>query len=480
VMLLLPSAVHGQRAASPFLPADHWAHGALRELEMRGALGTESLDPGSRTTTVGNAIASFARASSKEGGSESIRRRAAGYAERLRAEYGEDETSPRGFAVRGGGEYENHEGRVAAGDGYYHGEDWTGARPRADINTGNALLGLDARSGALAFNVEGKVGEESRITQVQAVARVRDAQIWAGRRASAYGPALEGIVINSRVAFDGAGLALVHPVRVPSFFRGQGRLNIEGSVAKLDSIGRFNNPWFLAARLAYSPHPRFVVGINRGAMFGGDHSPVTVTKFARMLIGLYSGNASDFENQIIAFDMRYRVPGVPLVAYYEWGMDDGSGAWLDVPGITAGVTLPFEAGGAPIDITLERTNFNGMCCGNPIWYRHGRYRGSWADDGVMIGHSLGGHGRENEVAIGFATPNGALRVRVRGFMRERGDENVYAPERAGGSNGGDVELALHAMDRIEIEMKGGTEQGDLDWSETRFVIGARVRLVQRQ
>ena len=480
-MVFIPATAFAQRPASAFLPADHWAHAALRELEMRGAISTDFIDPGSRTTTVLTALDAFSSAASDEGLKESTRQRAAAYASLLRDEYGEDEAAERSAALRSGGEYENHEGRVFAGDGYYLEEDWTGARPRDPISAGSALLGVNARSGPIGFSADASVGAESRIRNLQVVGRILDAQLWAGRRASAYGPGTRGVVINSDVAFNGAGIGMVHPVRFPSFFRGQGRINLEGYVAQLDSVGLVDDPWFFAARLAYSPHPRFVVGINRGAVFGGeDNSPVTLTNIMRMMIGLYSGDASDFENQIISFDMRYRVPKIPVVAYYEWGMDDGAGAWVDVPGITAGATLPLEVGGAPVDLTVERTSFDPSCCGNPIWYRHGRFRGSWADDGVMIGNPLGGHGHETAIAVGFATRAAALRGRLRGYVRERGDENVFAPERAGGSSGAEVQVGARATDRIEVEALFSTEEGEQDWSETRLVVGARIRLLQRQ
>src|SRR5688572_21305904 len=71
---LCPAAATAQ--ASPFLPAQHWAHGALRELEVRGAVGTDALDAGSRSTTVVHAIATFARAASNEKASDRVRARA--------------------------------------------------------------------------------------------------------------------------------------------------------------------------------------------------------------------------------------------------------------------------------------------------------------------------------------------------------------------------------------------------------------------
>lgn len=478
-LLCLPAYAAAQQSASPYLPAQHWAHDALHELELRGAVTTRHIDPGSRSTTLLTALAAFEHASADTTAAEAVRRRAADYAALLRAEFGEAGDAPRRYAVRAGGEYRHHDGRVSAGDGY---EEWdyTGARPRSDISAGGAVLALDARSGAFAFTAEGVAGNKSRLHELQAVVRFRDLQLWAGRRAFRYGPAEDGLVLNSDVSFNGAGLGLTQPVRVPSFFRGHGRLNIEGFVARMDSVGRVDNPYFLGARLAYMPHPRFTVGISRGAIFGGDNnSPVTVTNLLRMMIGLYSGNASDFENQIISFDMRYRIPSVPLLLYYEWGMDDGSGAWLLVPGITAGAVLTLDAGDSPVDVGFERTSFDPSCCGNPIWYRHNRFRGSWADDGVPIAHPLGGEGSEHAVFTRTAAAGGALRLDARGFVRRRGAENLFSPGRDGRSTGGEVGVAWRATRSFEVVANARTEHGADGWSETMIRTGARLRLISR-
>jgi hypothetical protein len=477
VMMLWPLPAQAQRAASPFLPADHWVHAALRDLEMRGAIATESFDAGSRSVSVVHAIETFVRAASNPRVSTAVRQRAGSYGVLLRDEFSEDEAARSAISVHSGGQFDYHDGRVAAGDGYYV-EDRTGAQPRDDVNAAGARIGFDGRASAFALTADGIVGADSRITSLQGIARVGDVQFWAGRRSLAFGPGSESIVINSNVTFDGAGLAVVRPVPVPGFLPGQ--FNIEGFVARLDQVGHVDNPWFLGARLAYAPHPRFTAALSRGAVFGGDdNAPVTFTNLMRMMIGLYSGDASNFENQIISFDMRYRVPKIPVVLYYEWGMDDGAGAWLDVPGIVAGITLPIEVGSVPVDLTLERASFAESCCGNPIWYRHHRFLGSWASDGVMIGHPLGGDGTEHAVALRATSPSGTLRGRVRAFTRERGDENVFSLERAGGSTGAELDVAVRANRRLELEINAHTEQGEGSWNETRLRLGGRVQLMRR-
>jgi hypothetical protein len=477
VMMLWPLAAQAQRAASPFLPAHHWVHAALRELEMRGAIASESFDPGSRSVSVVHAIEAFVRAASNPQVSQAVRQRAGSYGVLLRDEYSEDEGARSALSVRGGGQFEYHDGRVAAGDGYYV-EDRTGAQPRDDVNAAGALLGLDGRAGAFALTADGVVGADSRLTSLQAIGRIGEVQFWAGRRTLAFGPGSESIVINSDVAFDGAGLAFVRPVEVPGFV--PGHFNIEGLVARLDQVGHVDNPWFLGARLSYAPHARFTAALSRGAVFGGDgNSPVTLTNLMRMMIGLYSGNASDFENQIISFDMRYRLPKIPVVLYYEWGMDDGAGAWLDVPGIVAGITVPIDVGNSPLDITFERASFAESCCGNPIWYRHHRFLGSWASDGVMIGHPLGGDGIEYAAILCAASPSGTVRGRIRAFTRERGNENVFSLERAGRSAGGELEVALRLRTRFELDMNARREHGEASWNETQFRLGGRVQLMRR-
>jgi hypothetical protein len=479
-LLCMPATARAQRSASIYLAPEHWAHEALRELNLRGLAGNNVFDGGSRSATVLRALRAF-DAAADSAGDTPAGQRAAGYAALLRAESGERETAATSHAAGVGGEYEAHDGRVAPGDGYEP-ADREGAQPLPDVSEVRAVLSLQARAGAVAGGASVYAGtQHSGVRELQAVVRVRDLQMWVGRKASAYGNSTDGLLLSDNVSFDGGGVALANPVRARSPFKGQGRVNIEGFVSRLDEVGVVEKPWFFAGRFSYSPHARFTVGINRGAIFGGEgNAAVTGERLLRMLIGLYSGRAGGFENQIVSADMRYRLPlgtAAPLV-FLEWASEDGSGSFLKVPARRGGITMPFNVGSQAVDLTLERTHIDHQCCGNPIWYRHGQFQGSWAQDGKPIATVLGGHGSETALTVRAVSGGAGVRAQLRGFVRTRAEENIYAPEREGGSAGANAKLTVRLTRALEAHAAGWYEAGD-DWSERRVQVGAQWHLTGR-
>lgn len=476
-----PAVAQAQRPASVFPAPQHWVHDALRELNLRGLAGNNVFDSGSRTTTVLRAIEAFDAAAAAAPDSPAGQR-AARYGALLRAEYGEAESATSSYALRAGGEYESHQGRVGPGDGYEPAER-EGAQPLSDVNDARALLSFDARSGVVAFGATAFAGtEHSDVRELQLTARVRDLQVWVGRKAWAYGHSMDGLVLSDNVAFDGGGIALVNPVRAPSPWSGQGRFNIEGFVSRLDEVGVVQKPWFFAGRFSYSPHQRFTLGINRGAIFGGEGNvAITGSRLLRVLIGLYSGRSGGFENQIVSADVHYRLPvgkSSPVV-FAEWATDDGSGALLNVPALSGGITMPLNLGSHALDVTLERTIIDHHCCGNPLWYRHGQFQGSWAQDDMPIATVLGGHGNETALSARTVSGNAALRAQIRGFARSRGLENLYSPERQGKSAGASAALSIRLTPTLEVQSSASYEDGQLDWSESRLQVGLSWRGVGR-
>jgi hypothetical protein len=289
-----------------------------------------------------------------------------------------------------------------------------------------------------------------------------------------YGPARGGgIVLTGASPLVRAQLQTIRPVRLPSVLGYLGETTLHTSVSRLSEPRHPGDPWFWSARVGFSPHRRLQLGINRASVFGGDSiaTPVTAGNVAKMFLGLLS---KDFENQVIAADLRWRLPTervLPATAYFEWGSEDASGAWWKVPGRTFGLLLPrlggAWAGGA------EYTIFGPQCCGNPSWYMHASQPGGWVYDHRPLGHPLGGEGWE-ALAYGQADLLDArLRLDARAFVRRRGQEglarpervsNLYAPDRAGGSVGGSVDAAWRLAPRFDARVAVYRDAGD-GWRE---------------
>jgi hypothetical protein len=371
------------------------------------------------------------------------------------------------------GLYRVRNDQVRAGIGYD--TVWTGARFVDDENEVDGVVRVSAGSrylaGALAANSGG-------LEELQVVLAAGAVGIWGGRRVLGYAtPAGGGIVFNE-ARLDGAGVFLTRPARVPLL--GQVRFELHGS--KIDNVLALNGmqnavePWLLTGRASVQPHARLTIGMNRGMIFGGNGNlPVTVKRVLRNLIGFSTDEGElSFANQLVSVDFRYRPPtgAVPLAVYLEWGTEDLSGGWWDVPGISAGV----EITGLPrrdVSVGLERTEFK-RNRSNSHWYQNAWFRGGWADDGMILGHPLAGHGVEWRW---FASGGSARSITadVAAYKRRRRAQNLFAPERRGSSVGAALNAEAFLNGRIRLQLSGDIEHGnESDWTAANARAGVRL------
>jgi hypothetical protein len=299
---------------------------------------------------------------------------------------------------------------------------------------------------------------------------------WAGRRTIDYGPAHGGgIVFGAAVPFDGGGLHLIAPATLPGPHRQLGAVRFGTFLSRVANGDRIQNPWLWAMRGSLQPHQRFRIGVSRGTMFGGEgNTSLSARNLAYLIVGKHSGIAGELENHVVAVD-AWVLAGprsFPLAAYLEWGFDDSAGAWWDVPGITAGLELPAVPGAPELSLGIERTRFDGACCGNTMWYRNWSLRGGWTDGGRVLGHPLGGHGSEWLGHASLALVDTRLRAQGFVFRRRREAENLFAPEREGVSHGVRGSLQARVQHAWELDVRGEVERG-ADW--TSGTLSTRIR-----
>jgi hypothetical protein len=370
-------------------------------------------------------------------------------------------------------------GEAVAGSGYFVGEDFTGARRLPDRTV--PVAGLDVAFRPLPWLSLSAAGGYStaglQLADAQAVAVWRRFRLWAGRRTVAFGPSSGGGIVfgngfNATASgserqfwfMDGAGVA-VDGFDLPWFLRSLGPASIQAFAGPMSRNGRVEAPWVIGGRLSGKPFGLFHLAVTRGAILGGEGIPVTVGRLAGVFIGLHEGVGGEFENQVLSVDARIdRLGPLPFGAYAEWGMDDSSGAYHNVPGVIAGISAPMLPGLHNVSLDLERTTYAHSCCGNTVWYRNIFYRGAWAEDGRLLAHPLGGHGQEWRARARLDMPGRDVQFRLDGFYRRRGAENLYSPERSGPSQGlsGYVEHGVGGAWRVSAS--GSIEQGD-DWRE---------------
>lgn len=475
--------------ASPFLPPGHWAYGAARRLEALG-LAPEGFGGGTRSRTERELAQLFETAElHAELQAPEFAPLVRGYRLRFLDEFPRTAWYvTRGEAVAGwevlGGRaragYELHRGRVETGIGYDSETDWTGTLPRPDRRESTSSITAGAVFAPyLALSVTpANRGGRWKLDAAHLVVNRGPFGLWFGRRSLGFHPGMGGgIVLTESRSFDGGGFFLDSPVHLPWIFRHLGPLRLDFLLTRIENGDRIERPWFGALYTTVQPHPRLELGVARGNIFAGDgNTPTTLRHMAQMIFGFHAGEQGEFNNEVFAAHARVRPPvgRLPVVVYLEWGMDDSAGAWRNVPARVLGVELAALPGIPALSVGAERTSFAPACCGNTIWYRNWSLRGGWAASGQPLGHPLAGQGEEWLVYTRADLFQANLNLDLRLFTRERGPENLFAPERTGRSRGGRIALEGRLGGAVNFFLHGALEDGAAGWREEALGVGLQV------
>ena len=350
---------------------------------------------------------------------------------------------------------------------------------------------LQVRLGTLAsryFAAEvagGRSDERWQLRDWQFVGAARSLGVWAGARAPDFGPgAGGGLVFDGRAVLDGGGVTLVNPVRAPWLFRHLGYIRGEAFLSRIDSSAVTRHPWVFGSHVSISPHPRLLLGATQAFMFSGEgQPPFTFRNFKEMFLthGIKTAGR-EFENGIASIEARWRPPlPLPAILYAEWGTDDNHSAWFEFPAVVAGVTLPAVPRIPALSLGLERTSFaapcsscNGCACEYyATWYRHYVFVDGWTLDRRPIGHPLGGDGTEWLAYGRYDDAARRIRLDARGFTRDRGRYNLFAPTRGGRSVGGALGAGYRVTETLELRLNAGIERGRTNWSASETAVGLR-------
>ena len=473
LLVVAPLPVTAQRAA-PLLAPDHWVYSALSRVDALSGAGL-SFDGGANTLS---AIEAAARLRAHTESTDPARRAmAAAYWQLLELEFSglQRSTATRVLQIAPGLGALAEEGVAAPGSGFIRGEDFTGARELPDRS---GLVG-EFHASALTSRAALQLSLSYHDTDVSlrgthAVAALGNVNLWAGNRRLRFGNE-NGFVLSGAIDVSGGGLFLNEPVRLPWIFRHLGPFRFELFLSQMDSSGIVQDPFFWGARGSIQPTRNLILGLNRAAIFGGDGNSGSLLDFLEMLVGGYGGELGEFENQVVSADFRWVLPSdqQSIELYGEWAADDGSGMWHLAPALRAGIALPALAGWRHGFASVEGAYMGAKPANyNTYWYRNVYFRGSWAKDDVLLGHPLGGHGREIRLSLGSDLGLGKLQLRASGFARERGDENTWSPERAGNSLG--VTTMINARWRaLDLSLRGEFEKAG-GWKSNQLRLLART------
>lgn len=486
VLALVPPPLAGQGAAEPYAPAQHWSREALRRLAGAGLVDVSWVTapwPLGRARIA--ALFAEAAAAAAEAGDAGAAELARASLARFREEFPEPERGGVSFSGALTAGWQGERGGLLAGSMEWEdGVGWVYPGPRALPAAGSGVV-----EGRLDVSVAGWLSAsalprwtESGVAAGEAyvAARAGGVEAWLGRRALALGPAPGGgVVLSDAAAFDGGAVAPSgEGLRLPGPLRVLGPMRPVLLLARMERSGDVRRPWFTGMRVGFAPSSSFSFGFNRAALFGGaGNEPVTARRILLMMIGLTDtdGKDSDFENQVASMDAALRVSpaGVPLLLHAEWGFDDMGFGWTNVPGVVAGIEAAALPGAPGVSVGLEHAWFAGHCCGNPPWYRHGALGEGWTDRGVPLGHPLGGHGRETALSLRVAAPARGAFVSGRAYVRHRGEENLFAPDRAGASVGAALRGVVWARRGVRLHADAELERGE-GWTGWRASLAAEL------
>lgn len=459
-------------AASPLLPPGHWAVRAAERAEAMGL--APGYLPSQRAAPRAVVYAALREAAEAERGGTS--RLARGWLARFREEFPEyGRIRPRisALAFSAGAGYDGSEGVLSPAIGYFAAREEP--VPVADRTGAFARVGGGVALGAAAFAAgEARLYRgELDAPRWEAAGALRGWQLSIGRAEVLYGPGRGGgITFSPREPLPRVEVQRVHPLRLSGFLRHVGRLTVHAFVSRMTDEERHpTEPWLFGARVGVQPHPRLTFALNRGAIFGGEGRPLTAKNLAGLAVGVIR---SDFENQILSFDARWRLPSdalVPATVYLEWGADDGAGALDEQPAWLAGVFLPALPGVPGVGLGAEAARF-ANCCEHGAWYTNVSFMGNWARGEQLLGHPLGGEGWEGSAYAAADLLDGRLRLNARVFRREREDRtlvalgggNLFSPARTGRSTGAEAEAALRVARGAEARAAWARDAGD-GWRE---------------
>ena len=498
---LVPASALAQdrppRRASAFLPPDHWAVAAARRASVAGLVPLELGWPDASLTRLDIARILRSAVDSERHATPARAAVAVQHWERFAAEFPatvsllDDEGQH--FRLRGEGAmaaaYQSQSNEFVPGFAEWIQHGGTGPIPLAG-RTGVAgeLSWAASPASFLALELSPRYDREAWTrSEGYAVLQYRSAGIWLGRRSLRYGPGESGgLILNADAAFTGGGIR-VAPTRLPWLLRHLGVVRFEGFLSEIDSSFAVKDPWVMVNHASLSPHPRLLLGLTHGAIFGGSgRPPFNARNFIAMVtLGrAVKGSAdAEFENQLVSGEIRWRPPAgsLPLELHLEWGAEDNQGAWYQVPATQFGARLAAVPGIPSLSVGVERTEFeppspeSGERGFHSNWYRHHIYEAGWTVDQVLLGHPLGGNGVE-WLAWGRADlADARLRLEARAYMRERERYNIYSPDLKGFGNGGALRAAwrfgsgAEAMGAAEVELLGNDEVRTVGFAGVRVI-----------
>lgn len=187
------------------------------------------------------------------------------------------------------------------------------------------------------------------------------------------------------------------PALLPWIFRYLGPFRFDVFVSRLEEDRDVPEPYFTGIRFNFKPHSVLELGLTRTIIMGGEGRPgITPKRFWEIMFGENKVGNEELSNSIAGMDLRFTLPFLHL--YGELGGEDEAGG---LPYQTAYlVGLYFPNLGRNMDLRIEYADIT-----NEVWYRHGLYSSGYTYKGRILGHHVGGGGRDLFIEMGIMKGN---------------------------------------------------------------------------
>ena len=304
------------------------------------------------------------------------------------------------------------------------------------------VLESEARLGKyLLFNwrplVEVRDGGGASLHTLQGLAALGlgPLQLSVGRQSLWWGQGRRGTLLLSNNArpLDMVRLTNPVPARLPWFLRVLGPFRFDFFVSRLEEDRVVAEPYFGGLRFDLRPFSWLELGASRTVIFGGEGRPGVGFDDLLTIVGGENVGGSSESNQIAAIDARIRIPALAgLEIYGEYGGEDQADLLDVIPffckkAFLLGLYLPRLEPSGRLGLRLEHADLSTINLDSSVWYRHGTYESGYVYEGNLLGHPVGGDGRETWGELRwFARPDLTLAA---SFAYQRRGETLAEQEK---------------------------------------------------
>lgn len=235
----------------------------------------------------------------------------------------------------------------------------------------------------------------------------KNIELEVGRDSLWWGPGFHGAVLFSNNArpLDLVKLSSAEPFLPPGFLKFLGPTKVTFFLARLEEERDFPRAQLAGLRLNFAPFPFLELGVSRAIQFGGRGRPSpTLGDIPALFIGQEGSGPRGPQdprdnNQLFSYDMTLRLSRIDrllpiakdLQLYFENGSDDKTG--LSKPGLLFGLFIPNLLYSHGTDLRVEYATLH------RTWYQHAIYTSGFTFKGRILGHHVGGDGRDLYVRL---------------------------------------------------------------------------------